>query len=491
MPPIKSDTAVVSCPECGSKLAVSLSMVGRRARCSACKKAFRVPAPSDSLPTAAKSAAHEGETAANVPEHIGFSCRVCDTRMYARADQEGKPIKCADCGALTVVPPPPKAKPKNMPAALEGEQYELWEPGEQPLPSQLIAAQPKYIAIKCDRCGTLLQATEKQIGQQIACPDCNKKHIVPRPAQPVAKRSVLAPDKETPRLDPDAHPGERPFMSPPMPKMMHEEEQAEEYAAALEKSKRTGKPMEIDSRGRPIMPRWPLITGVLPFLFSVGIPVAWLGLSSGFVAAGALIWNGMQLAMQGEMAAVAGMCLLAFGVIIAMISTAAGSAVGMQIIMESSEGNRKIHHWPSLPDWFGYLLYSVMAVMTSAIPGFAISHIPPLNTMPGLDFLLSMVSIIFCMPIVLMSQLDINSPWGVASGRILASVARCPFSWAFFYLECILLTAICGGATYLVAKDRPGMIVWFLPVYVAALILIARLMGRLAWRLAEAMAIEG
>ena len=50
---------------------------------------------------------------------------------------------------------------------------------------------------------------------------------------------------------------------------------------ALEKSRRTGKPMEIDVRGRPIMPRWPLLTGILPFLFSSGVPVRWLAISVG------------------------------------------------------------------------------------------------------------------------------------------------------------------------------------------------------------------
>src|ERR1043166_9042467 len=67
----------------------------------------------------------------------------------ARPQHVGKQIKCADCGALTVVPEPPKPKPKNLPAALEGEQYELWDPDEQPLPGAIIAVQPTYIPIHC------------------------------------------------------------------------------------------------------------------------------------------------------------------------------------------------------------------------------------------------------------------------------------------------------------------------------------------------------
>jgi hypothetical protein len=158
--------------------------------------------------------------------------------------------------------------------------------------------------------------------------------------------------------------------------------------------------------------------------------------------------------------------------------------------MESSEGNRKLHHWPHLLDWFGNLLYVVVSGMMSAFPGWAIAHIPPLSSIEVLSVLLSAVSIIFCFPIMLLSQLDINSPWGIVSPRILGSIGKCPFSWAFFYFECFVLAAICGGAMYLLTLRDPGLIVWILPLHVAALVLFARLLGRLAWRLADAMAVE-
>ncbi len=134
------------------------------------------------------------------------------------------------------MPPPPKPKPPNIPAALEGEQYELWEPDAQPLPNQIVAAQPKYIAMKCRRCDTMMYATTNQVGQSIGCPDCGTKNIVPPPPQPIVKRSVLSSDAATPILDPAAHPGERPLVMAPVGKMVHEEEQEAEYARALAKS---------------------------------------------------------------------------------------------------------------------------------------------------------------------------------------------------------------------------------------------------------------
>jgi hypothetical protein len=90
----------------------------------------------------------------------------------------------------------------------------------------------------------------------------------------------------------------------------------------------------------------------------------------------------------------------------------------------------------------------------------------------------------------MLSQLDINSAAGIVSGRILASTKRCPFSWMFFYLENAILAAICGAATYGVAMNDPSAALWLVPLYVAAMIVFARLLGRLAWRLAEAMPLE-
>jgi DNA-directed RNA polymerase subunit RPC12/RpoP len=424
-------------------------------------------------------------------QFISVDCRVCGTRLTGRSDQVGKKIKCPDCGAGTVLPEPAKPKPKNMPAALEGEQYELWDFDDQPLPSELMAAQPNYIAVTCKQCGTLMQATENQVGQQIACPDCGAKHTVPVAPKPTVKPSVLVPDRETPKLDPASAPGERPHLIPrTIGQSLAEQEQEAEYKRALEKSQRTGRAMEIDVRGRPILPSWPLISGVLPFLFSAGVPAAWLGLSAGFLLSTWILVSGLEMALAGGMAAIAGMCFFAIGVVITMVIASACASCLMQIVMESSNGARQVQNWPSLLDWFGSFLYLAVASMVSAIPGWAIGHIPSLAAMSGMPELLTAVSICLCLPVVLLSQLDIDSPWGILSGRVLASMARCPFSWAFFYLECLLLLSLCGAATYAVAIRDPHGFLWLMPLYVVALILFARLLGRLGWRLAEALSID-
>src|SRR5215212_6057020 len=229
----QSETAVVACPGCGSPLAVPRSMVGKRARCAACSLAFTIPAPTNKPAPGKITPPKPQDAAPPAPEHVGFDCRVCNTRLFARTEDVGKKLKCPDCGAQTEIPPPAPPKPKNMPAALEGEQYELWDADEQPLPSQLIAAQPKTVTLMCRRCDTVMHPTANLVGQPVRCPDCGTINIVPPPPRPVVKPSVLAPDAQTPFLDPAADPGERPFLLPPSGKMLHEEENAAEYARAL------------------------------------------------------------------------------------------------------------------------------------------------------------------------------------------------------------------------------------------------------------------
>jgi len=125
--------------------------------------------------------------------------------MYGLPEHVGKRFRCPDCGALTVLPPPPKKKPVQRPAALDEEQYELWAPDEQPLPSDLLKAQPKYIAVECRLCGTLMQATEDQVGKVLVCPDCRARNIVPPLPKPKpAKKPV---EKSTYEVDASRDPG--------------------------------------------------------------------------------------------------------------------------------------------------------------------------------------------------------------------------------------------------------------------------------------------
>ncbi len=471
-------------------------MVGRRARCAACDAAFTVPAPTAEQIKSPALAEKKKETQSEPEQYIGLECRVCGTRMYGRLDQEGKKLECPDCGARTVVPPPPKPKEKNMPAALEGEQYELWEVDEQPLPSQLIASQPKYISVTCRACGTLMHATELQVGQPIRCPDCGTSHLVPPMATPVVKRSVLAPESQTPKLDAAAHPGEVPTHIPSSHRLFHEEAQDAEYAAALEKSQRTGKPMELDSRGRPVLPRFPLLTGILGFPFTAGCPQRWVALTLGLVAAaglmvdgvpGWLLWNG---AMDGAKAAFGGLIETIIGAVFLIIWLAAASNFFIAIVSHSAVGAKRIEEWPSMNfiSSMAEMLPVIVAVVFSAAPGLM------LGQLIGADWvlfgLIAGCSLLLIFPIAHLSQLAGGATWELTDLGVIGAAFRCPFSMILIYTQSACLGAICVAATEALVQINLYLLLAAAPLYVGCLIVYARLLGRLAWRLSEKIPAE-
>jgi DNA-directed RNA polymerase subunit RPC12/RpoP len=473
-------------------------MIGQRARCAGCSLAFTIPAPSTSnKPVAAKTPASKPqEPAAIVPEHVGFDCRVCNTRLFARTEDVGGKLKCPDCGALTVIPPPPPPKPKNMPAALEGEQYELWDADEQPLPSQLIADQPKSVMLKCRRCDTIMHPEARLVGQPVRCPDCGTTNIVPPPPRPVVKPSVIATDALTPVLDPAADPGERPYVAAPVAKMLHEEEAEAEYERALQKSQRTGKAMEIDRHGRAIMPRWPLITGVIPFLFSRGVFARWVGFSAVSIIYDALGWLIVWAANSPNGITgmgLIGLLIVAFGMVgfvLLPIWLAGLASVFFTIVTESSLGNTTIKSWPSanIMDWFPEFGYLLVATFVSGGPGSLLAQ--------GLldDRLLSSLcvaaGILVSFPIIVLSQLDNGSPFGILSFRVLPTLLKSPVPWLLFYIETAALFATCGLAASFAHYAQVLYTFLFTPLFVMSVLLYGRLLGRLGWQLAEIIGIQ-
>jgi predicted RNA-binding Zn-ribbon protein involved in translation (DUF1610 family) len=415
--------------------------------------------------------------------------------MYGRLDQVGQSLKCPDCGAQTVVPPPQPVKPKKQPAALEGKQYEVWGVDEAPSVAEMLAAQPKYIAVVCPMCETLMHATEKQVGKKLKCPDCGTAVVVPPPEEPAAIPSVLARDEEGYQLDRAADPGERPpvYVPPRRPMLYEEEREAELARLAAKQARGERRGPKFDADLRPIMPRFPLVTRILPFLFSPGTAARWLALSVGWIFAGGLGLVGVSAIrpagglLATQLSVIAGVLFFILGGILGMIWLAAASSILVAIVTESSEGNDQVQRWPgaNMIEWLPDLGYVILACFVSPFPGWFIGRM--ITPDPLLVMLWFAGSLLVCFPVVLLSQLEVGSPFAVLSGKVLASLVRVPFSWALFYLEIGALAAFCLVATYLVDQFVPLAGVLLVPLYIGAMFIAARLTGRLGWKLSETL----
>jgi DNA-directed RNA polymerase subunit RPC12/RpoP len=407
---------------------------------------------------------------------IGFECRVCDTRLYARPENVGRKVKCPDCGAGTIVPPPPKERPPRLPAALEGEQYEVWPVGQQPTAAELLAQQPKMIAVECSLCGTRVYANLEQVDELIVCPDCGAKTRVP-PYQEAGQRT---PWREGDGEELDLETIE------PQPRPRATVAAATELAAA-----RSDAASEPEAAGettvystRPKLPRWPLLTKIFLFPLSKGLPVriALFALWSGLVLW--LLLQGIGF-MSMQYGAFITMFLLATSVILGIMCISALAACWLAIVTESSEGNDAVEAWPDIVflDWMFEGLYVIMAALVSCVPGWLLSWLWPDDPLVRTGVIVGGALVFF--PIVLLSMLDVGTPLAPLSPKILASLGRAAGSWLFFWIESAILLAGLAGAAFANFRIAPAALVLAAPLFVLFSVWYFRLLGRLAWVLAE------
>jgi hypothetical protein len=270
--------------------------------------------------------------------------------------------------------------------------------------------------------------------------------------------------------------------------MLYEEEQEAEQARQAEKAARGDKRgPQIDSRGRPVMPRWPMLTRTLPFMFSGGVLIRWGVLSFGVYCIVGIALLGLVMASQGGFGAIGGLSFYAMGLILFAIWLAAASAIMVTVVTESSEGVDRIERWPAsmMNEWLGELVYVLVAALVSPLPGWLIGRYGVEDSFVRVLWFMGSMLVFF--PIILLSQLDIGSPFGVASARVVGSLLRLPASWIIFYAEIAVLAAACIASTIILEQISPVLELLLIPLYVGALLIAARLLGRLGWKLAESM----
>ncbi len=207
-------------------------------------------------------------------------------------------------------------------------------------------------------------------------------------------------------------------------------------------------------------------------------------LSVGAFCGGGLMLYAISIAMTSKFGAIGGMAFYAMAVVVLSIWFAALSATVYTIVTESSEGADEVHHWPGggMSEWLGEMWYMLVASLVSPFPGWALGQVlDPTARTSG--FLLSLV---ICLPVVILSQLDGDSAFSVASPRVITSLVRLPGTWLMFYLEIAALVAINLGLT-IAADPIPFVGLLLVPVFIGSLLLAARILGRLGWKLAESL----
>ena len=133
-----------ACPRCMSPLKARLELAGTWQRCPRCQLRVKVPEKTLLSPPIEEYALREPETPPAVPPVV----------------------------APPVVPPPVASASPQARASPEA-------PPVGPVEQR--SADEGLIRVQCLLCGTLMYATEDQIGQKITCPDCQVPAVVTRP----------------------------------------------------------------------------------------------------------------------------------------------------------------------------------------------------------------------------------------------------------------------------------------------------------------------
>ena len=464
-----------SCPQCLAGLKARSTVAGTRQRCPRCQHVVEVPRQTRVAPRGEPYPLHQdGEaSAASGSTDIPVICNVCHTRMYAEMEQVGQTMVCPDCGTPAVVPPPASAAaPTITLIAVEG--YPLREE-TQDASGDRRAAEEVLVRVVCPLCRTMMYAGEDQVGQTMACPDCDTSIVVPRPPPPRRKPNPMVEAGEGYGV---AEQGENAASGPAARPVAADR-------AVDEPREATSAKTPLATYGcRPVLPRRPFLVGTFTFPFSSGARNYTLVLALWTVVSFGLASASIRLAMVENLATWFGSA--AFTVvagIIAVMCFMLASACALAVVRDTANGADEIQEWPGIGfiDWMGESLYVFCSLGMSVLPGAGLAWLLAQFGQPG-EAAVLLASPFFMFPIILLSMLENDSPLGIISLPVCRALWTAGRGWAAFYLtSAALLAAI--GVVMAVGVAVGG----FLGTIGAMLILATgwliyfRLLGRLAW----------
>jgi DNA-directed RNA polymerase subunit M/transcription elongation factor TFIIS len=446
----------IACPACGQKLAVRAEDRGRKGKCLRCGEVFRIePGEKDDRNQSSRQDDDRWEAA--LPVTLTFSCELCATRLTARVADVGRPVKCPDCGRRNIIPPPAPLQAPKKPAAMTGAQYALWDVDDAPPPDELAAKAAKLHPVECQLCQTLMYATDAQLGKKFKCPDCGALTVAH--ARPQAKPTgpTIVPDGEEYQLDEASPPTPRPFVMPRVFRQLESRAEDQPHAAPAPVLRGAGD----DAGGASDAPRRKTL-GLEPPAPRPEPPAVPL---------------------------IQGVALYAVGCIVTALWSTAALPLFIAIVVESSEGNDRLQdppRWTSF-DWFAELGFFLISAAMSALPAWLTTKFTGDFSLQG-QIGIAAGTWLFCFPIALLSGLEQSSPFAVVSPRLIWSLVRCAGPWLLFYLETGLLAAAVGFLAAKIVAGNPWMLLFLLPwLIVTTLLIYMRLLGRLAWWIAEMM----
>ena len=470
-----------SCPQCLAGLKAKPALAGTRQRCPRCQHVLEVPRQTrDARRGEPYALRQDGEMSpASEATSVLVVCAVCHTRMHGELEQVGQTLVCPDCGTPAVVPPPASRAASRV-TPIPVEEYPLLEDTPGASSDHPIAAET-LIRINCPLCRTMMYAGEDQVGQTTICPDCSTPVVVPRPPPPRRKPDPMAEAGEGYGV---AAPGEI-AASGPVARPVAAGRLADEAGDATD-----GEPAAVSRGRRSVPPRRPFLVGTFTFPFSSGawghtlVLAFWAAVSLG------LARTSIQLVASASFATWFGSAILiVVAGLLAVMWFVLASACALVVVRDTANGCDEIQEWPDIGflDWMGDSLYVFASLSTSLLPGAGLAWLLAGVDQSGRAAIL-LASLLLVFPIVLLSTLENESPWGIISLPVCRALWTAGRGWiGFYFTSAALLTAV--GAVTVGAGAVGGVlgIVGAMLVLAPGWLVYFRLLGRLAWYCADRM----
>ena len=385
--------------------------------------------------------------------YVRVVCPTCRAVLHPRVEKAGRRVKCPDCFAAVLVPQPEEPKPPPKPARDPG-QYKL---GGAEQPTKPV----DYFLLPCPTCQARLYPRLAHVGKRVRCPDCETTIVVPPPPKPEKLKEPKPPGQY---------------------KVGHEPTRVEVKQELLLVQG------TLAAEELPDVPHWWWASGVFTFPWRRSAGSNWLTLAMFLIPLEVLLAAAAYLVQQlhvGTSVFAMLMVPIAWTFVWSM-SFAAECTLG--IIEGTAAGEDDVTRWPegTWRDRIGPLLYvSFEFFLGMAAASLLASPIGLLSGQVWMGlavFLLATITV----PLLLLSALEADSPMTPYSPVILSSLMKLWWAWGAVAIESIAVLVAAAGLTLLSALVSPLLALFVAaPLVSAAIFIIARLYGRLAWRIGE------
>ncbi len=380
----------------------------------------------------------------------GASCPKCGNRLRVRPNQTGEQVRCPKCNATFTIGRPPKPPP--LPASPDAP----YEP-EIPLKKAAIVPEDPPLLDSPGETQAIIPEEPGYLGTGDAAPV-----VEPMEAPPTSYLPQYTADWATDEIEVEP-PHERPPSDPP-----------DYLANARERGLLREEPLQ------PI-PKWTFFSGVFTFPWWRGNIGRWIGMTVGLAITG-------QLVLAAVLEILGGLGLGGIGMPILMMLLAAMSLVTFMFcsacflaaVDDTADGHDEPQEatFPPLDQW----LFSFFGVAGIWLMSGALGY--PFSLVPAVGPAAILVSSFVLFPILLLSAMECDSfflPW---SPNVWKTLVRFPGSWLMFYLISTAVLAAWYVSTAIGLQSAPALAVLLGALALAAVILVyARLLGRLAWRI--------